>query len=359
MTVSIAQLRDQLAQGWVIPASPLALTANRRLDERRQRALWRYYSTAGSGGIAIGVHTTQFAIRNPKIGLFEPLLALGQDEMGRLDESAGPESQPLIRIGGCCGATSQATAEAEILRRYGYHAALLSLAALQNETVDELVSHCEAVSEVIPIIGFYLQPAVGGRVLPYEFWRRFAEIENVVAIKMAPFNRYYTLDVMRAIIESGRDDVALYTGNDDNIVMDLLTPFKFTPAGGEPIQRRIVGGLLGHWSVWVKKAVELLDECHDAVDSVAGASEELLVRSVEVTDCNAAFFDAANSFAGCIAGLHEVLRRQGLLEGLWCLDPDENLSPGQMEEIDRVYAAYPHLNDDDFVAAHRDQWLSG
>ena len=358
-TLLVSELRDQLAQGWVIPASPLALTAERKLDERRQRALWRYYSTAGSGGIAIGVHTTQFAIRDPKIALFEPLLALGQDEMNRLDEAAGPQSQPLIRIGGCCGPANQAVAEAELLCEYGYHAALLSLGALQNESVDKLVDHCKTISEVIPIIGFYLQPAVGGRVLRYEFWRRFAEIENVVAIKMAPFNRYYTLDVVRAIIETGREDIALYTGNDDNIVMDLLTPFKFTTADGGCAQRRIVGGLLGHWSVWVKNAVELLDECHDMVDSGDGASEEMLVRSIEVTDCNAAFFDAANSFAGCIAGLHEVLRRQGLLEGLWCLDPNECLSAGQMEEIDRVYRAYPHLNDDDFVAAHRDQWLSG
>lgn len=343
-----------LRAGLVIPASPLALDASRKLDERRQRAIWRYYIAAGAGGIAIGVHTTQFAIRDPKIGLFRPLLELGKEEMDRAKKGC----VPFVRIGGCCGATAQATSEAALLRELGYSAALLSLAAMKEADIDTLIDHCRAVADVIPIIGFYLQPAVGGRVLPYEFWRRFAEIENVVAIKMAPFNRYYTIDVIRAVAESGRDDIALYTGNDDNIVMDLLTPFRFM-VNGKPVERRIVGGLLGHWSVWVKKAVELLDECHGIVRSGEGVSDEMLRRSVEVTDCNAAFFDACHAFAGCIAGLHEVLRRQGLLEGLWCLDPNEGLSPGQIEEIDRVYAAYPHLNDDDFVAAHRDEWLSG
>lgn len=342
-------VRELLQKGLVIPASPLALTAGRKLDERRQRALWRYYIAAGSGGLAIGVHTTQFAIRDAKIGLFRPLLELGRDEMDRFDT-------PLARIGGCCGPTGQATLEAVLLRELGYAAALLSLAAMKEANIDQLIEHCRAVAEIIPIIGFYLQPAVGGRVLPFAFWRRFAEIENVVAIKMAPFNRYYTIDVIRAVAESGRDDIALYTGNDDNIVMDLLTPFRFQ-ANGKPVERRIVGGLLGHWSVWVKKAVELLDECHEIVRKGEGASDEMLRRSIEVTDCNAAFFDASNAFAGCIAGLHEVLRRQGLLEGLWCLDPNEGLSPGQLAEIDRVYAAYPHLSDDDFVAAHRDEWL--
>ncbi len=362
MESSEASLRDLLAKGLVIPASPLALTAERKLDERRQRALWRYYIAAGSGGLAIGVHTTQFAIRDPKIGLFRPLLELGKEEMDRHDgsqQALGPRS-PLVRIGGCCGATAQAISEAALLKELGYSAALLSLAALKEASIEELVDHCRAVAEIVPIVGFYLQPAVGGRVLPYEFWRRFVEIENVVAIKMAPFNRYYTIDVVRAVIEAGRDDIALYTGNDDNIVMDLLTPFRFCRAGGDSAkERRIVGGLLGHWSVWVKKAVELLEECHGIVRNGEGVPEEMLRRSVEVTDCNAAFFDTSHAFAGCIAGLHEVLRRQGLLQGLWCLDPNEGLSPGQMEEIDRVYAAYPHLNDDDFVAAHRDEWLGG
>lgn len=347
-------VREVIGRGLVIPASPLALTAERKLDERRQRALWRYYMAAGSGGIATGVHTTQFAIRDPKIGLFRPLLELGKEEMDRAEKGC----VPFLRVGGCCGQTQQAVGEAALLRKLGYSAALLSLAAMKEADIDALIAHCRAVAEVIPIIGFYLQPAVGGRVLPFEFWRGFAEIENVVAIKMAPFNRYYTIDVMRAVAEAGRDDIALYTGNDDSIVMDLMTPFRFQ-VDGKLVERRIVGGLLGHWSVWVKKAVELLEKCHEAVRKGEGVSDEMLRRSIEVTDTNAAFFDTAHGFAGCIAGLHEVLRRQGLLEGLWCLDPNEGLSPGQMEEIDRVYAAYPHLNDDEFVAEHRDEWLSG
>lgn len=357
-------LLDALREGMVIPASPLALNAARKLDERRQRALWRYYSAAGAGGIAIGVHTTQFAIRDPRIGLFRPLLELGREEMDRLDaeRAAGPrfargqtprKPARLLRIGGVCGRTEQAVSEAALLRSLGYHAGLLSLAAMKDADEDTLIDHCRAVAEVIPLIGFYLQTAVGGRVLPYTFWRRFAEIENVVAIKIAPFNRYQTLDVVRALAESGREDIALYTGNDDNIVMDLVTPFRFGR-----LVRRIVGGLLGHWSVWTRKAVELLEECRAVVGSGAGVPVELMRRAVEVTDCNAAFFDAANNFAGCIAGVHEVLRRQGLLEGIWCLDPNETLSPGQSEEIDRVYRAYPHLNDDAFVAEHLDEWLS-
>jgi len=335
-----SDFRARLAAGCVIPAHPLALTAARRLDERRQRALSRYYLAAGSGGLAVGVHTTQFAIRDPQVGLFRPVLELAAEEMNR----AG---RPLVRIAGVCGPTGQAVAEAGIARDLGYDAGLLSLAALSDANVDALVAHSRAVADVLPVVGFYLQPSVGGRVLPYSFWRRFAEIEGVVAIKIAPFNRYQTQDVVRAVIEAGRDDIALYTGNDDAIVADLLTPFRF---GGR--ERRIVGGLLGHWSVWTRRAAELLDRCR-----LAAATPELLRLGVEVTDSNAAFFDAANAFRGCIAGLHEVLRRQGLLEGLWCLDEHEALGPGQLVEIDRVYAAYPHLNDDDFVARHRDEWL--
>jgi hypothetical protein len=240
----------------------------------------------------------------------------------------------------------------------GYHAGLLSLAAFKNSSDDELISHCCAVADVLPIIGFYLQSAVGGPPLPYRFWRRFAEIPRVVAIKIAPFNRYQTLDVVRAVVDAGRDDISLYTGNDDNIVLDLVTPYRLT-SNGKIRQRRIVGGLLGHWSVWTQKAAELIDVCHATVRDGGAMSTDLLARSIEVTDTNAVFFDAANGFAGCIAGLHEVLRRQGLLEGIWCLDPNEGLSPGQLAEIDRVYAAYPHLHDDAFVAQHRDAWLQG
>ncbi len=335
-----AGLRTLLLSGLAIPAHPLALDASRRLDERRQRALSRYYLASGVGGLAVGVHTTQFAIRDPKVGLFQPVLELAAEEMKRA-------KAPLARIAGVCGATSQAVAEAALARDLGYDAALLSLGAMRDAADDTLIDHCRAVAEVIPVVGFYLQPSVGGRVLPHSFWRRFAEIGNVVAIKIAPFNRYQTLDVVRAVIEAGRDDIALYTGNDDNIVADLLTPFRI--AGREC---RIVGGLLGHWSVWTKRAVELLARCRNA-----GATPELLRLGVEVTDSNAAFFDAAHGFRGCIAGLHEILRRQGLLAGTWCLDERETLSPGQAAEIDRVCRAYPHLADDAFVAEHLDDWL--
>ena len=345
---------DVLQRGVVIPAMPLALTAGRRLDERRQRALCRYYVAAGAGGIAAGVHTTQFAIRAPEHGLFEPVLALVGEELDRLVRD---RPEPLVRIGGVCGATAQAVREAETIRALGYHAALVSLAGVGPDDRARL-DHCRAVAGVLPIVGFYLQRAVGGPPLSYGFWREFAEIDGVVAIKIAPFNRYQTLDVVRAVAESGREEIALYTGNDDNIVLDLLTPHRFD-VEGRTVERRIVGGLLGHWAVWTRKAVELLETCHDVARSGGSVSPELLRLAVATTDANAAFFDAANGFAGCIAGIHEVLRGQGLLEGLWCLDPAETLGPGQQAEIDRVRRAYPELNDDAFVAEHRDAWLSG
>jgi hypothetical protein len=341
-----------LARGAAIPAHPLALTAERRLDERRQRALTRYYIDAGADGVAVGVHTTQFSIRDPRIGLFEPVLALAAEEMDRADLL---RAEPLIRVGGICGDTAQAVREAGLLADLGYHTGLLSLASLKDDD-DVLVEHCRRVAEILPVTGFYLQPSVGGRILSSQFWRRFVEIENVVAIKIAPFNRYQTLDVLRAVCESGRD-ITLYTGNDDNIVLDLLTPYSFQ-VHGEKRQLRMKGGLLGHWAVWTQNAVRLFQECRNLVAGDRGISQAFLQRSVEVTDTNAAFFDAANSFRGCIAGLHEVLRRQGLLEGIWCLDPRETLSKGQKEEIDRVYAAYPHLNDDSFVQQGLDQWLT-
>jgi len=346
------QIRTLLDVGVAIPAMPLALTASRRLDERRQRGLIRYYSDAGAGGLAVGVHTTQFAIRDPKHGLFEPVLALAAEELERADAS---RTEPMIRVAGLCGQTRQAVAEAEIARDHGYHVGLLSLAALSDADDDTLIAHCRAVAEVIPLFGFYLQRSVGGRALSYRYWRRFAEIEGVVAVKIAPFNRYQTFDVVRAVAESDRDDIALYTGNDDAIVQDLLTPYDIETQAG-PLERRIVGGLLGHWSVWTSGAVRLLKECQEAsrTDSI---SSGLLRKSVRVTDANAAFFDSSNQFKGCIAGLHEVLRRQGLLAGTWCLDPDEGLSPGQLEEIDRVYRSYPEMNDDTFVEANRDRWL--
>jgi len=348
-------VRRVLDDGTVIPAMPLALTSARTFDERRQRALIRYYDAAGSGGLAVGVHTTQFAIREPKHGLFQPVLELAAEELDRADAR---RETPLIRIAGTCGPTPQAVTEAERARDLGYHAALLSLAALSGETEEAMLDHCRAVGRVIPLVGFYLQEAVGGPVLSRSFWRGLAELDSLVAIKIAPFNRYRTLDVVQAIAESGRDDVALYTGNDDNIVLDLLTPHRIQ-VDGRPVERRIVGGLLGHWSVWTRKAVELHRDCRALARSGHPISANWLARAVEVTDANAAFFDAHHNFAGCIAGIHEVLRRQGLLEGIWCLDPNEGLSPGQAAEIDRVYRAHPHLNDDAFVRDHLDNWLSG
>jgi Dihydrodipicolinate synthetase family len=342
-----------LERGAVIPAHPLALTAERRLDERRQRALTRYYVASGAGGLAVGVHTTQFAIRDSHIGLFKPVLEIAAEEMNSADRT---RPEPLVRIGGICGNTAQALKEARVLTDLGYHAGLLSLAALRDEDDGALVQHCRAIAEIIPIVGFYLQPSVGGRVLSLRFWREFVEIENVVAIKIAPFDRYQTLDVIRAVGESQRP-IVLYTGNDDNILMDLLTPYVF-PVNGESRELRMKGGLLGHWAVWTRTAVDQLRECQQAIGRPDGVPRTLFQKSVEVTDANAAFFDAAHGFAGCIAGLHEVLRRQGLLEGIWCLDPGETLSPGQKEEIDRVYKAYPHLNDDEFVSQGLAEWLA-
>jgi hypothetical protein len=344
------EIRRSLQRGLLIPACPLALNAHRQLDERRQRALVRYYLAAGAGGLAVGVHTTQFAIREPANGLLKPVLQLAAEELSR--------SVSTVKIGGICGTTNQAVGEATLLHELGFHAGLLSLGALRNCDDVDLLAHCRAVAQIIPVIGFYLQPAAGGRPLSFKFWRQFAEIENVVAIKIAPFNRYQTLDVIRAVVETGREDIALYTGNDDNIVMDLLTPFPFK-SNGKVRVCRIVGGLLGHWAVWTRRAATLQAMCRRIAESGAPVPAELLQTNAEVTDANAAFFDAANGFAGCIPGIHEVLRRQGLLEGIWCLDPDETLSPGQSEEIDRVLKAYPHLADDAFIAENRDQWLSG
>jgi dihydrodipicolinate synthase/N-acetylneuraminate lyase len=350
-----SRIREALRRGLVIPACPLALTERRRLDERRQRALVRYYLDAGAGGLAVGVHTTQFAIREPGHGLFAPLIALIAEEMHRADGQSQSGAR-TVRIAGVCGPPAQARAEAELVREHGYHAALLSLAELKHATEDQLIAMCRELAEIIPLVGFYLQPAVGGRVLPYSFWRRFVEIDAVVAIKIAPFNRYQTLDVIRAVAESGRDDVALYTGNDDNIVIDLLTPFHFEKDGKRRGQR-MVGGLLGPWAVWTRRAVELLEECRRIAAGGQDIPAELLRRHVEITDANSAIFDAANGFAGCIAGIHEILRRQGLLRGIWCLDPGETLSPGQAGEIDRVCRAYPHLSDDDFVRENLERWL--
>lgn len=347
------EILSSLQQGVVIPALPLALNESRKLDERRQRALMRYYLDAGAGGVAVGVHTTQFEIRLPEVNLYEPLLEIASEEFDHFTERTGRQ---VIRIAGAIGRTKQAVGEAKLALQNGFHAVLLSLAAFPGASNRELLDHCRTVAEVIPVFGFYLQPAVGGRPLDLNFWREFACINNVIAVKIAPFNRYQTLDVVRGVAESGRaEKIALYTGNDDNILVDLLTEYGFTVDGKE-VKKRIVGGLLGHWAVWTRKAVELLEKVHN--NQLPDNIQDLLVLANQITDCNAAFFDVANNFAGCIAGIHEVLRRQGLLEGIRTLNQDEKLSPGQKEEIDRVYAAYPHLNDDDFVAENLERWLT-
>ena len=345
------EYRTILDSGIAIPACPLALTPQRTFDAESQRRLLRYDSAAGAGGIAIGVHATQFAIRDSKYGLYEPVLRLAAEEMDRLDTE---RETPLVRVGGICGQTKQAVHEAETVNKLGFSAGLLNLGAMKGKTVNEVVEHCRAVAEVVPLFGFYLQPSVGGCLLPFEFWRRFAEIENVIAIKIAAFDRYQTIDVIRALAEAGREDIALYTGNDDNIVMDLLTPYRFD-VGGKRVERRFVGGLLGHWAVWTSKAVETLDRCRAIVANDEAVPQDLLLLANEVTDCNAVIFDAANDFRGCIPAIHEILRRQGLFPASVCLDPNEVLSPGQTEEIDRLYRAYPHLTDDSFVT----RWRNG
>lgn len=344
---------ELLRRGTAIPAHLLALDAQRRLDEKRQRALTRYYLDAGVGGLAVGVHSTQFAIREH--GLYRPVLELAMHEARHWMPLDGP--RPLVMIAGLAGDTAQARGEAQLARQLGYHAGLLSLAALRGRDESALIAHCEAVAEEIPLVGFYLQPAVGGMHLGASFWRRFSGIERVLAIKLAPFNRYRTLDVLRGVVEAGAQErITLYTGNDDHIVLDLLTPFALR-RGNDTVTLRIRGGLLGHWSVATRRAVQLLARIQAAV--IAGPiTPELMALDGQVTDCNAALFDVAHDFRGCIAGCHEVLRRQGLLEGTWCLDPDEGLSPGQAEELTRVHDAYPHLHDDEFVAAHLERWLA-
>lgn len=340
-------------KGMVIPALPLALNINRQLDERRQRALMRYYLDAGAGGVAVAVHTTQFEIRLPEFNLFKRILEIAGEEFERFVANT---NKPVFRVAGVIGKTEQAVSEAKIALGCGFHAVLLSVAAFKEASNAEIIEHCKKVAKVIPVVGFYLQPAVGGQKLDVDFWREFAKIENVIAIKMAPFNRYQTLDVVRGVAESGRaDEIALYTGNDDNILVDLLSEYAIS-VGNKIIKKRIVGGLLGHWAVWTRSAVKLFEEVHSG--KFDGKLQEALTRAIQITDSNAAFFDAANNFKGCITGIHEVLRRQGLLEGIWTLNEKETLSPGQLNEINRVYKAYPHLNDDAFVAEHLSKWLS-
>ncbi len=349
MAVEQKNLLEILKSGTVIPAHPLALDAARKLDRRHQRALSRYYLDAGAGGLAVGVHTTQFAIR--EAGLYEEVLSLAAETSREWSRN------PIVMIAGLAGDTEQAVMEARTAIDLGYHAGLLSMAALKGQSSNDLLQHCRAVAKEIPLIGFYLQPAVGGMELDVDFWSEFAAIPDVVAIKVAAFNRYRSLDVIRGVVNAKAENrIALYTGNDDHIVFDLLSPFD-VERDGEIIRMRFVGGLLGHWSVWTRSAVEIFERCKKAV-SEKNLSANLLALDSRVTDCNSAFFDVANDFKGCIAGCHEILRRQGLLKGIWCLDPDEGLGPGQMEQIDRVIAAYPDLNDDAFVEENLERWMA-
>ncbi len=345
---------DRIRSGLVIPASPLALDGHGRFDPRRQTALMRYYLAAGAGGVAVAVHTTQFAIRKPEIGLLEPVL---ETCAAAIDGMVSKLPGPPVKIAGIVGRTPQAVREAGLAASLGYHAGLLSLSAFGDATIDEMIAHAEEIAGIIPLFGFYLQPSVGGRLLSHAFWRRFVRIPNVIAIKIAPFNRYQTIDVVRAVADEGRErEIALYTGNDDTIISDLLTPFRYTLSGVEKLLR-IRGGLLGQWAVGTARAVEILARIHALTESGRDIPSDLLSLNAELTDVNAALFDAANSFAGCIPGIHEILRRQGLLEGTHTLDPDEVLSPGQMKEIDRVHNSHPHLFDDEFILAHKDEWM--
>lgn len=338
------EVTELLRKGTIIPAHPLVLDKNRQLDEERQRRLTRYYLAAGVGGIAVGVHTTQFEIRKPEVNLLETVLRLAAEEVNKTQSG-----KPFIKVAGIVGTTTNALKEAKVAIKYDYDLGLVSLGGLKDYSENELIEHVRVISEIIPVFGFYLQPAVGGRILSFNFWRKLADIPNVHAIKVAAFNRYQTLDVVRAVCSSERrNEISLYTGNDDNIIADLLTPYRFN-VNNEQVEKRFVGGLLGHWAVWTKKAVELFHEIKQCLSNDSKGIEELLAKGIEVTDMNAAIFDASNAFKGCIAGIHEVLRRQGLYEGIWCLNPEETLSPGQANEIDRICQMYPQNTDDAFV----------
>ena len=346
------EIENRLRNGIVIPALPLALTTDKRIDERRQRALLRYYLDAGAGGIACAVHTTQFEIRDKGINLLEPVLKIAKEEFDSFEANT---KRKVIRISGVMGLTEQALSEAKLASSLGYNASLLGLASFKNKSNNTIIEHCKKIAEIIPIIGFYLQPAVGGMRLDTGFWREFAEIPNVVAIKIAPFNRYQTIDVMRGVAESSRaNEIILYTGNDDNIIPDLITKYELY-VNGKIVKLNVSGGLLGHWAVWTKKAVEQLNAIKSANSQYK--TSDLLTLGIKITDANAAFFDVANNFKGCIVGLHEVLRRQGLLDNLVTLN-DEILAESQKNEIDRVYKSYPELNDDEFVKRNLNKWLS-
>ena len=346
-----AGVRQLLAKGTVIPAHPLALTQRRTLDRRHQRALTRYYAAAGAGGVAVGVHTTQFQIREPSINLLQPVLELAAET---IDQMA--LARPFIKVAGIVGPTAQAVSEAQLAKSLGYHLGLLSMGGLSNLDETALIERTRRIGEVIPVFGFYLQPAVGGRVLSRRFWEEVVEIPTLLAIKIAPFDRYRTLEVVRALAASSRSSqVALYTGNDDHIVVDLLTPYRFW-IDGRWVEQRIVGGLLGHWAVWTKRAVELFERVQEIIGQ-ENIPRNLLTEAAEITAMNAILFDVAHNFQGSIAGIHEILYRQGLLAGTWCLDPEDRLSPGQMEDIVGVMEQFESYRDDTFVAKHLASWL--
>ncbi|MCL1859301.1 MAG: dihydrodipicolinate synthase family protein [Oscillospiraceae bacterium] len=341
-----------LNKGTVIPAIPLALDENRKFDEKRQRTLVRYYLHAGAGGIAVAVHTTQFEIRSPEVNLFYAVVKTVLDEIARFEKK---NNKAIIKIVGICGKTEQAVSEARFALESGADAALLSPGGLKDLSEDEMIERTKIIAEIMPVIGFYLQPAAGGRIFSADYWKRLADIDGVAAIKCAPFNRYQTIELVRGVaLSERRDEIALYTGNDDNILIDLLTKYEFN-ISGKKIEKRFVGGLLGHWAVWTKTVADLFEKIREYRNE-KDIPAELLALSVKITDANAAFFDAANKYAGCIPGIHEVLRRQGIFEGIWCINPGETLSPGQAAEIDRVYIDYPELNDDSFIKQHLHEW---
>jgi dihydrodipicolinate synthase/N-acetylneuraminate lyase len=347
---------NQLRSGCVIPAHPLALQSDNRIDELHQKALTRYYLAAGAGGLAVGVHTTQFAIHNPKIGLYRPVLELAI-ETARQFTAPAARNEPIM-IAGIVGDTKQAIQEASLAHELGYHLGLLSLTALKGKSIDELIDHSRRVAEIIPIMGFYLQETISKMTLPAEFWQKFVTIPNVIAVKIAPFNRYQTLDVLEAVARSGRaNEIALYTGNDDNIIIDLLTRHEFNIAG-RPVSLRIVGGLLGQWACWTKKAVEHLESVKAIRENKTPVPHDLLTLAGQLTLANKAIFDAENQFRGCISGISYVLQRQRLLKEINTLDPNERLSPGQADSIDRIIRDYPYLTDDDFVKENLHKWLT-
>jgi len=347
------EAREILNKGAVIPAIPLALDENRKFDEKRQRTLMKYYLNAGAGGIAVAVHTTQFAIRLPEVNLFHTVVKTVLDEIEQFEKKT---HKTVVKIVGVCGKTEQAAAEANFAAGLNADAVLLSPSGLSDLTEDEMIGRTKIIAQIIPVIGFYLQPAAGGRIFSAAYWKRLSDIDNVVAIKCAPFNRYQTIELVRGVaLSERRDEIALYTGNDDNILLDLLTKFEIN-AGGKIIEKRFVGGLLGHWAMWTKTTVDLFEKIREYKNN-KDIPAELLTLAIKITDANAAFFDAANGYAGCVPGVHEILRRQGILKGIWCINPNETLSPGQSEEIDRVYADYPELNDDEFVKSHLNEWI--